>query len=94
MIIGQLQKALGKARKKVYARTVTVAHGDTVDTGLRSIDTVHLTPVNTSPRDCHPTSITGGVITVGLWDGDPTLAAVTTITTAETVMVFAIGDPR
>jgi len=93
-IIGELEKALGKGRKKAYAGALSVAHGDTIDTGLSSLDAVALTPINTSPRDCHPTSVSGGVITVGLWDGDPALAAITTITTAESVMVLAVGDPR
>jgi len=94
-IIGELERALGKGRKKVYAGTLSVAHGDTIDTGLSSLDAVALTPINTSPRDCHPTSPpSGGVLTVGLWDGDPALAATTTITTAESVMVLAVGDPR
>ena len=93
-IVGALEKALGKNQKKVFAATLSVASGDTVDTGLASIDYCEIVPVNTAPRDAHPKSISGGVITVGLWDGDPTLAAVTEITTAETVMIIAIGNPK
>jgi len=86
-----VEKAKGRAKYKMYSAYVSAKHGDTVDTGLKSIIAAKLTPVNTAPRDCHPTSITGGVITIGLWNGDPTLTAVTTITTAETIHVEASG---
>jgi len=45
-IVGQLQKALGKGKKKIFAGTVSVADGDTVDTGLSSVDVVILTTTN------------------------------------------------
>ena len=86
-IMGQLIKAVGKVGKKVFIEAVTVADGDTIDTGLKSIDGLALTP--SADRFISATSVTGGVITIGL--KDTTGAAVTT---PETVYIIAIGDPR
>jgi len=92
-IIGALAKALGKGQKKVFAGAVNVADGDTVNTGLKSIDVAVLT----STAATHIASvggISGGVITVKLTDVDPALTEAAAVTTAETVYVLAIGDPR
>ena len=86
-IIGQLIKATGKVGKKVFAEAVSVADGDAVDTGLRSIDGLALTP--SADRFVSATSVTGGVITIGLKD-----TTGTAVTTPETVYIIAIGDPR
>jgi len=86
-IMGQLIKAVGKVGKKVFIEAVTVADGDTIDTGLKSIDGLALTA--SADRFVSATSITGGVITIGL--KDTTGAAVTT---PETVYVIAVGDPK
>jgi len=86
-IIGALAKALGKGQKKVFAGTVSVADGDSIDTGLKSIDVVVLTP--TADRFVSVTSVSGGVVTIGL--KDTTGAAVTT---AENVYILVIGDPQ
>ena len=87
-IVGALEKALGKAQKKVFAGAVSVADGDTVDTGLSSIDV----PILTSSNPDHVAAVTGvsgGTITIGLHDN-----AGSAITTAETVYVLVIGDPK
>jgi len=86
MIVGELKKAVG-AGKKVFAKAVSVADGDTVDTGLSKIDAA----VACSSNPDHVAAITGidgGTITIGLHDN-----AGGTVTTAETVYVIAIGDP-
>jgi len=85
-IIGDLYPPRGKASKKVYAGTASVADGDTIDTGLSSIDFAVVVP--TVADRFVSISISGGTITVTLHDS--TGAAVTS---AETVYVFAIGDP-
>jgi len=87
-IIGALAKALGKGQKKVFAGAVSVADGDTVDTGLKSVDVAILTTSNAA----HIAAITGksgGTITIGLADN-----AGSAVTTAETVYILAIGDPK
>jgi len=87
-IIGALAKALGKGQKKVFAGAVSVADGDTVDTGLKSVDVVILTTSNAA----HIAAVTGksgGTITIGLADN-----AGSAVTTAETVYILAIGDPK
>lgn len=66
-IIGQLERALGKGKKKVFAGTVSVANGDTVDTGLSSIDFVALFPQ--SANRLASATVSGGTITVGLRGG-------------------------
>lgn len=89
-IIGALVKALGKGKRKVFAGAVSVADGDTIDTGLSSIDVAILTSTATT----HLASlggITGGTITVKLTNVDPALTAAAAVTTAETVYVVAIG---
>jgi len=91
MVKFNLARAKGRGKYKKVSFSVSAKHGDVVSTGLKSIIACKLTPINTAPRDCHPQSITAGDITVGLWDGDPTLAAVTTITVAETIHVDAEG---
>jgi len=88
-IIGELAKALGKGRKKVFAAAVSAADGDTVDTGLSSIDTVIVCPsVNT--HNAAVTGISGGTNTIGLYD----IAGAAAVTTAETVYIIAVGDPK
>lgn len=91
-IIGQLEKALGKGRKKVVVGTVSVADGDTIDTGLKSIDYVSIQAQNSNRMT--NASISGGVITVGLRGGTEnvvhaacaaTSAAYATATTLATV---------
>jgi len=86
-IIGQLERALGKGKKKVFAGTVSVANGDTVDTGLSSVDAAILT-TSDAAHIAAVTGVSGGTITIGLMDN-----AGGTITTAETVYILAIGDP-
>jgi len=66
-IIGELERAFGKGRMKVYAGAVSVVDGDTIDTGLKSIDFCKLEP--TAPNRSTSVSVTGGVITVGLKGG-------------------------
>lgn len=90
MIAGELNKALG-AGMKVFAETVSVANGDTVDTGLSTIYSVSLT----SSATTHIASvggISGGTITVNLTNVDPSLSASAAVTTAEDVYVVAIGQ--
>jgi len=91
-IIGQLERPLGKGRKKVFAGTVSVADGDTIDTGLSSIDFVALFPQSAN-RTASATA-SGGTITVGLKGGtedvvhaacSATNAAYTSATTLATV---------
>jgi len=112
-IIGALTKAIGKGQKKVFAGTVSVADGDTIDTGLKSIDCVILQPQN--DNRIAKATVSGGTITVGLRGGtenvvhaacaatsaaysaDTVLATVQSddaITSAESVFVLAIGDPK
>ena len=85
-IVGQLEKALGRGKKKVYAAAVSVANGDTVDTGLTSIDAAVVT-TSDATHIAAVTGISGGTITIGLMDN-----AGSAITTAETVYIIAIGD--
>lgn len=66
-IIGQLERPLGKEKKKVFAGTVSVANGDTVDTGLKSVDVAIIHPQNAN-RIAQAT-VSGGVVTVGLFGG-------------------------
>ena len=90
MIAGELAKALG-AGMKVFAATVSVADGGTVDTGLKEIYGVSLT----SSATTHLASvggISGGTITVKLTNVDPALTAAAAVTTAENVYVVAIGQ--
>jgi len=87
-IVGQLQKALGKGKKKIFAGTVSVANGDTVDTGLSSVDVVILTTTNAA-HIAAATSVSGGVVTIGLMDNSGTA-----VTTAEDVHILVIGDPQ
>jgi len=87
-IIGALVKALGKNQKKVFAGAVSVANGDTVDTGLRSIDVAIVCPSDAT-HIAAVTGISGGEITIGLMDN-----AGTAITTAETVYIIAVGNPK
>jgi len=87
-IIGALDKAIGKAQKKVFAGTVSVANGDTVETGLKSVDVA----IVTSSNAAHIAAVTGisnGTITIGLMDNGGT-----PVTSAETVYILAIGDPQ
>lgn len=86
-IIGNLLPPKGKSTKKIVAGTASVADGGTIDTGLSSIDFAVVMP-SVADRVVAITSISGGTITVSIHDN--TGAAVTT---AETVYVFAIGDP-
>jgi hypothetical protein len=86
MIVGELKRALG-AGKKVFAEAVSVADGGTVDTGLSRIDAAVVCSTNPD-HVAAITSISGGVITIGLHDN-----AGSAITSAETVYVIAIGDP-
>ena len=87
-IIGQLIKAVGKVGKKVFAEAVEVADGDTIDTGLRSIDAAIVCSSN-STHIAAVTGISDGTITIGLADNGGNA-----VTTAETVYVIAIGDPK
>ena len=84
-IIGELAKALG-AGMKVFAEAVSVADGGTVDTGLKTIKGLSLTPSNADHVPA-ATGISGGTITIGLHDN-----AGAAITTAETVYVTAFGQ--
>ena len=86
MIVGELKKALG-AGKKVFAEAVSVADGDTVDTGLSKIDAPFVCSSNPD-HIAATTNVSGGVITIGLHDN-----AGNAVTTPETVYVIAIGDP-
>ena len=83
-VIGQLKRPLGRVGKRVFAGVVSVADSDTIDTGLKSIDVVTLTP--TAQRFAYA-AVSGGTITVHLLDS--TGAAVTS---AENVYVIAIGE--
>lgn len=85
-IVGQLMKAVGSVGKKVFAEAVSVANGDTVDTGLESIDSLAITP--SADRFVSGT-VDGGVITITLKDSSGAA-----VTTPETVYIIAIGDPR
>ena len=85
-IVGELKKALG-AGKKVFAEAVSVADGDTVDTGLSKIDAAIACSSN-SAHIAAVTGISGGEITIGLADNGGSA-----VTSAETVYVIAIGDP-
>ena len=87
-IIGALEKALGKAQKKVFVGAVSAADGDTVDTGLSAIDVAILTSSNPD-HVVAITGVSGGTITIGIHDN-----AGAAVTTAETVYVLAIGDPK
>ena len=84
-VIGELAKALG-AGMKVYAATVSVADGDTVDTGLKTVLGVVLTTSNAA-HIAAVTGVSGGTITVGLEDNGGTA-----VTTAEDVYVVAFGQ--
>ena len=86
MIVGELKKALG-AGKKVFAEAVSVADGDTVDTGLSRIDAAFVCSSD-STHIAAVTDISGGTITIGLADNGGSA-----VTTPETVYVIAIGDP-
>ena len=85
MIAGELNKALG-AGMKVYAETVSVANGGTVDTGLNTIYGVVATPSNAA-HIAAVTNISGGTLTIGLEDN-----AGNAVTTAENVYIVAIGQ--
>ena len=85
-IVGELKKALG-AGKKVFAEAVSVADGDTVDTGLSKIDAA-IACSSDSAHIAAVTGISGGEITIGLADNGGSA-----VTSAETVYVIAIGDP-
>jgi len=85
-IVGELKKALG-AGKKVFAEAVSVADGDTVDTGLSKIDAA-IACSSDSAHIAAVTGISGGEITIGLADNGGSAVA-----TPETVYVIAIGDP-
>ena len=85
-IVGELKKALG-AGKKVFAEAVSVADGDTVDTGLSKIDAA-IACSSDSAHIAAVTGISGGTITIGLADNGGSA-----VTSAETVYVIAIGDP-
>ena len=85
-IVGELKKALG-AGKKVFAEAVSVANGDTVDTGLSKIDAA-IACSSDSAHIAAVTGISGGEITIGLADNGGSA-----VTSAETVYVIAIGDP-
>jgi len=85
-IIGDLIPARGKATKKIVVGTVDVASGDTIPTGLSKIDFAAIIP--TVADRFVSFSISGGDITVTLHDSTGA-----DVTSAETVYVFAIGDP-
>lgn len=85
-IVGELKKAVG-AGKKVFAEVVSVADGDTVDTGLSKIDVAVVCSSNPD-HVAAITDISGGVITIGLHDN-----AGSAVTSAEVIYVIAIGNP-
>jgi len=68
-VLGQLVKAVGKVGKKVYAGTISVANGDTVDTGLKKLDVVLVNPTAASRSfSVTKNSPADGQFTVGLTD--------------------------
>jgi len=84
-IVGEAPKALGLGSKKIYAELVSVKDGDTVDTGLKTIDAAVAT--STTAGHIATVSASGGTLTVNLQDN-----AGNAITTAEPVFIIAIGE--
>jgi len=80
--------------KKVKAGTASVASGDTISTGLSSIDAIVVTPQESTSGTAYfvkITSISGGDVTVEIdsYDGSTYTA---NISTAITVHWIAIGE--
>jgi len=85
VLVFNLPRDLGPGKKIAFG-SVSAKDGDTINTGLSSIDAVALTSSDAT-HIAAAASISGGTITLGLKDNSGSA-----VSSAETVYVIAIGD--
>jgi len=95
-----LRKAVGKG-PRLWAGKITVSNGETVDTGLDTIEAIALTPEGTNfdiTNDTFDTlagSVSGGVVTVHAAVADVTAGSEDLTAATDTVaFLIAIGTAR
>ena len=98
--IYSLRKAIGKG-PRLWAGKITVSDGETVDTGLDTIEAIALTPEGTNfdisadTFDVLAGSVSGGVVTVKSAKADITAGSEDLTATTDTVaFLIAIGTAR